>query len=358
MREKHLEDFARMARFAGGRPDLIQAGGGNASVKMDGNLMLIKASGCHMPEAATESGYAQIRYDILGECVRAEAEKPKRPPKKESEGAAAEAFARATDGGARPSIEMFMHAILGKYVLHTHPVYVAAVTCREGWREIISAKFPDALLVEYHTPGLELAVAIFKEMIESGKNPQEDGLVVFLKNHGLVVSSKDSSGAVGATDAVCAALSEVSGIDADGFRTAPEISERVGAVSTGLSCYEASDALLLRITDSHPEFLFAPPFCPDSVVYNGPAPMSLDRLDDPAPLKAYLDKHGEIPRVIFHGGRIFFIAANGRAARDMEEVLKFHVLVLSANKGSACSLPEDEIRYLRGWEAEKFRNKF
>lgn len=347
----------RMSRFAGGRPDLVQAGGGNASVKLDNNLMLIKASGCYMAEAGPERGCAQVRYDVLRECVSAEAEKPERPPKKESERIAAKAFARATDGGARPSIEMFMHAILGKCVLHTHPACVAAVACREGWRDVLSSKFPDALLVEYRTPGLELAVAIFKGMIERGKNPQQGGLVVFLKNHGLVVSSEDSAGAVEATDSVCAALSEVSGIDPVAFRAAPEISGRVGAGSIGLSCFEASDALLLRMTDSHPEFLFAPPFCPDSVVYNGPAPMRLDNLDDPSPLKSYLDKHGEIPRVIFHAGRVFLIAANGRAARDMEEVLKFHVLVLSANRGNACSLPEDEIRYLRGWEAEKFRNK-
>lgn len=357
-REEHIEDFVRMSRFAGGRLDLIQAGGGNASVKMENGLMLIKASGCYMGEVSPEQGYTEVRHEILREIISAQACRPERAPKEEIERAAATALSRAAVTGApRPSIEMFMHAILGKCVLHTHPVTTAAVACRDGWKEILAAKFPDALLVEYHTPGIELATAIFKEIIKRGANPQQQLLVVFLENHGLVVSARDAGEVIETTESVSAALAPVSGIDAGRFKTAAEISERMGADSAGLSCFEATDAYLLQTAASHPEFLFAPPFCPDSVVYNGPAPIKIDDLDNPAPLKSFIHEHGEIPRVIFYRGRIFFIASGGRAARDMEEVLKFHVLVLSASGGNVNSLPEEEIRYLRGWEAEKYRSK-
>ncbi len=358
IRKKHIEDFVRMSRFAGGRLDLIQAGGGNASIKMGNGLMLIKASGCYMGEVSQEQGYTEVRHEIPREIISGESRKPERPPKEEIERIAATALAQATEAGApRPSIEMFMHAVLGKYVLHTHPLTATAVACRDGWKEILAAKFPDALLVEYHTPGIELAIAIFKEIIKRGANPQQGLLVVFLENHGLVVSAEESGAVIEATDSVSAALAPVSGIDTSCFKTAAEISARIGADSVGLSCFEATDAYLPQTAASHPEFLFAPPFCPDSVVYNGPAPIKIDDLDDPAPLKSFIDEHGEIPRVIFYRGRIFFIAAGGRAARDMEEVLKFHILVLSANGGNVNSLPEEEIRYLRGWEAEKYRRK-
>ena len=40
------QNFTWISRFAGQRFDLIQAGGGNSSVKINNDLMLIKKSGC------------------------------------------------------------------------------------------------------------------------------------------------------------------------------------------------------------------------------------------------------------------------------------------------------------------------
>lgn len=356
IREHHIEDLVRMARFAGARPDLIQAGGGNASVKQENGLMLIKASGCCMGEVNPEQGYTEVRHDMVRAIISAESRKPHRSAKQDMERAAATALAQAADAGApRPSIEMFMHAILGKYVLHTHPLTVVASVCRDGWQDVLAPEFPDALFVNYFTPGMELAVALFKEMGKRGTGPDQQRLVVFLENHGLVVSARDCEEAIEATNSVSAALAPFSGIDISGFTTAAEISAHMGADSAGLSCFEARDAFLAQTAVSHPELLFAPPFCPDSVVYNGPAPMKIHDLADPAPLKSFIGKYGEIPRVIVYRGRIFFAASHARAARDMEEVLKFHVLVLAAGGGPVNPLPESEIRYLRGWEAEQYR---
>ena len=42
---KEIQNFINISKYAGERFDLIQAGGGNSSVKLDNGQMLIKASG-------------------------------------------------------------------------------------------------------------------------------------------------------------------------------------------------------------------------------------------------------------------------------------------------------------------------
>ena len=49
-----------------------------------------------------------------------------------------------------------LHAISGKYTLHTHSMVVNVLTCRKGGMEILKELFPKALLVPYATPGWNL----------------------------------------------------------------------------------------------------------------------------------------------------------------------------------------------------------
>ncbi|MFA6450592.1 MAG: class II aldolase/adducin family protein [bacterium] len=355
--KKDAEYFVQMSKFAGERFDLIQAGGGNASVKIKDGLMLIKTSGCSMSEVRAEHGCAKVRHGLLKEIVAAEAQKPGRLSRKDAERSAAAALESAAEDRAQnPSIEMFMHAVLGKYVLHTHPLTVVAVASRDGWKEIIGAAFPDALLIEYHTPGIELAVAISREIEKRGVNTLEKLIAVFLENHGLIVSGGNYREVIATTEAICAALEPVSGIDVGALRTTTEITAYVHEASGAqLICREAADACILNIAASRPELLFEPPFCPDSVVYNGPSPLNLLNLCDQKPLKSFIEKYGEPPRIIIYRGRIFFIAPCVRAAMDMESALKFHLLVLSGKGGKTNPLHNEEIKYLGGWEAEKRR---
>ena len=49
-----IKQFVYMSKYAGMREDLIQAGGGNSSVKLDGCKMLIKASGIQLADITQE----------------------------------------------------------------------------------------------------------------------------------------------------------------------------------------------------------------------------------------------------------------------------------------------------------------
>jgi len=55
-----LDEFARMSQLIGARPDYVQGGGGNTSVKLDGGLMAIKASGFRLSQVTDSDGFAGV----------------------------------------------------------------------------------------------------------------------------------------------------------------------------------------------------------------------------------------------------------------------------------------------------------
>jgi len=56
------ELLARAAREAGARPDLTQGGGGNVSIKLNSERMLIKASGVRLRDVSVSGGYTLVNY--------------------------------------------------------------------------------------------------------------------------------------------------------------------------------------------------------------------------------------------------------------------------------------------------------
>jgi len=92
-----LINFKRLSKYCGERFDLVQAGGGNSSVKID-DWMLIKASGYNLSAVDLNKGYVvidneRLKNDINGENVM-------------------DVINYNVFGTKRGSIETFMHAIL------------------------------------------------------------------------------------------------------------------------------------------------------------------------------------------------------------------------------------------------------
>ena len=60
-----MDQFIRMSKYAGMREDLVQAGGGNSSVKTEKSKMFIKASGCQLADISYETGYSAVNQQII-----------------------------------------------------------------------------------------------------------------------------------------------------------------------------------------------------------------------------------------------------------------------------------------------------
>jgi len=85
--------------------------------------------------------------------------------------------------GKRPSMEVGLHALLNKYTIHLHPVYLTAILCLGNVKEVLQEIYNDYeyTYVPYTAPGYSL----FKALERLKDKPS----ITFLQNHGLIISS-------------------------------------------------------------------------------------------------------------------------------------------------------------------------
>ena len=159
--DKHsLAQLIEISRAVGTRTDYVQVGGGNTSVKSpDGRTMAIKASGTALTDMSESAGWVEVDIaavlSIFGRTELAALESDAR------EARVLQHFSSAVVGGTgRPSVETALHAMLGKFVIHTHPVAANALNCGPGQKalaEITAAGELPPLWVPYTDPGWRLA---------------------------------------------------------------------------------------------------------------------------------------------------------------------------------------------------------
>jgi rhamnose utilization protein RhaD (predicted bifunctional aldolase and dehydrogenase) len=187
----HIGELVRLCRFAA-QPELAQGGGGNCSVKdVRGNFLFIKASGIPLSEVTKDSGYLELSVQALKQIFES-AEFRKLAPLAQ-QNLFSEKLDRLLppDSGGKPSIETAMHLLLDRVVLHAHPVFANALTCLKNGRRLVAKLMKKVKIywVPYALPGFPLAVAMKKCV---PRRPTKFPKVIFLQNHGLVVSGENT----------------------------------------------------------------------------------------------------------------------------------------------------------------------
>jgi len=183
------EDLLAVSQALGRDVFAIQGGGGNSSFKRADGVMLVKASGRAMGELTDMGGFVAVDPAGLRAGLAACAA--------EADYAALLA-ACVVGAGGRPSIETGLHALMGRCVLHSHSLWANVLCCAHGGQGLLADLFPAADYVPYAMPGLPLAQAL------AARAPLAD--VVFLENHGLIVSADTPQAALARHDAVVARL--------------------------------------------------------------------------------------------------------------------------------------------------------
>ncbi len=346
-------ELKEISKYAGMREDLVQAGGGNSSVKADGGRMFIKASGIQMADVTETAGYSVADYTRIGQYMDELLEDPDRYT-------AGEILEKALLEGKRPSIETFLHAITGRVTLHTHPVAVNVLAARAGGMDKLQKLFPEALTVGYATPGLDLARLYHSTYLhEKSARMSEAGFpVIFLKNHGLVVSGDTAAQVIEETERVCRTVERYIGMDCGAYRKAYEIYAAMGAcgLDDGKIIVKAENRTVLDTYERLGHSLWDHQVCPDCVVfcgmkafcYEGPEGLE-ERLD------SFLSAYGE-PVIIQSGDDLFIRADSVKKAREIESVLAFSARIAACNGGHAMDrLTEQEQGFLLNWDAEKYR---
>jgi len=356
-----LSELIELCRFAGERFDLVQASGGNASFRLPDGTLWIKAAGKALSEVSTEKDLCHVSLEKPLQFLT----KNKLSTDLSNDDIDRDATdclqsAISTDSnGIQPSNETFMHCLLGPVTLHTHPPVVTSIVCQRGWRDRISALIPNAIYIDYHTPGVRLALALAQELKKANRQAGEL-TVIFLQNHGLVVSGGSSGEVASGTNDVVAKLSYFLGVDWSRYRLSNRISELILSTTGNLVCsYYCEDRILLDAVRRNHSVLLAQPVFPDQLVYAGPAGLELTSLDDEKPLFNYIERYGQLPRVILYkasSDHLFVVAETMRRCREIEQVLKAHALtLLTASIPYVQFLQDDELIYLMNWEAERYR---
>lgn len=191
----YLKQCAKIACFIGDAPDWVQGGGGNFSIKIDGKMMLIKASGLSLKEVQESHGIVLVDYlsvkkyynSLFGKKITVQ-----------MENLSNEVILGLTSNflanqNLKASIETGFHAFLKKYIVHSHSVYANIVNCSSNPEKLLKKIFINTnfeyVVVAYQAPGLCLANQIRKSVdahIKEGKNWPE---VIFLQNHGIIINT-------------------------------------------------------------------------------------------------------------------------------------------------------------------------
>lgn len=196
MFEQGLKELEAISKAVGGRIDYVQGGGGNTSVKLNDELMAVKASGFRLNQLTTTEGFVVVNFRNIRAYYETVDLSQDVDFEKESVETAKKNVA-ALEGlkPLRPSVEAGFHSIMRKYVVHTHPVYANILCCSGEGAKAAEAIFGDReyayLWIPYINPGFCLTLRIMEEikkcMEVRGKYPE----VIFMENHGLIVTADD-----------------------------------------------------------------------------------------------------------------------------------------------------------------------
>jgi rhamnose utilization protein RhaD (predicted bifunctional aldolase and dehydrogenase) len=193
-----MAEFAALKKLStrvGSDPLLVQAAGGNTSLKQDG-VMWIKASGTWLRDAANKDIFVPVNHNALLTALA------KNDPA--CEACADFVLTDLNATGLRPSIETTVHALMPqRVVVHVHCVNTIAWAIRSDAEQRLAGKLKDFnwAFIPYARPGLPLANAIAARL-----KPGID--VLILGNHGLVVAAESVAAAKALLNRVVKALAK------------------------------------------------------------------------------------------------------------------------------------------------------
>ena len=349
--QEEIQGFSQISRYAGMRNDLAQAGGGNTSVKLDEKVMLVKSSGFQLADVSETGGFSKIDYRLIANFFHTDG-KPVL-----TEEADKELLEKAQLEGGRASIETFLHAVTGKYTLHSHPMLVNILTARKGGKQIIEELFPNAVYVPYRKPGVALAEAYVKKCQAAG-TPE----VIFLASHGLVVCGDTAEKVIDRTEEVLKKIAAYLQVSYEAqpnatklwnvFSDIPALQDKVVYLSENrfLDKNGTAKGVLAAQKWNHA-------FCPDCVVYGSKKTLFLADDFHKEDITDFIDKNGS-PAMVCYGEHFYILAESVKKAQEIENVMSFAAQVQAANlTHEMIYLNEGKQDDLLNWESEKYRRK-
>ena len=341
-----IKNLIKLSKYAGMREDIIQAGGGNTSVKINDETMFIKSSGYQLSEMEENVGYSKVNYKKIVDYFKSHLE-IKRSDEKEL-------LENTLIQGKRPSIETFLHSITEKYTLHTHPLLINVFTSRKNGMKELKSMFPNSLIIDYQTPGIFLAKEFFDKFSKL-ENPQKAN-IVFLKNHGLIVSDKNMDEVIELHESILETLENKLKVNMQAYRNSTFLFKKLEDFIENNIVYLCENRRIKNFIENNSIKDVNYCFSPDSLIYCNKKILLLNKNDDMLEVvKNHNLKYGNF-NVVYFENELYIIAPNVKKAKEIESVLSFNLQVLKLNKNDEMDfLTEEEQNFLLNWDSEKYR---
>lgn len=310
-----VKALSLISKFYGIRLDLVQAGGGNISIKNEYDNLYIKESGYSFFDVEDlEKGvckinnYNQVSNDIYSSI----------PDEM--------AYLKMNSIGGYPSLETFMHCLTKKITVHLHPIAVIDCLGSKDKRELLFKNFNSGF-INYVKPGKNLAIKL-KDTF-SNKLPN----VVFLENHGMIVNGDTPEEVFPVIDEVVKYAAQISNYNFSLYE----------------KCSEIQQLFYSTFADKSIPYVI-----PTKYIVNRETPDCLVYCGDDIPIitgKNTLLRAKRIPSIISYCGHLYIVGKNYLKCKQIEDVAYMHSLLKNVP-----SLSEEMINEILDWNSEKLRN--
>ncbi|HHY82572.1 MAG TPA: class II aldolase [Clostridiales bacterium] len=343
MFEEELKNLEFISKEVGIPIEYTQGGGGNTSVKLNDELMAVKASGFKLKQITPGEGYVVVNFKNIVEYYNQVDLSQDRDYEKEStEFVKTNVVHMEGLKTLRPSVEAGFHSILKKYVIHTHPVYANIICCSQNGRELMDKIFGEGNIavawIPYINPGFCLTLRIKDAVDNCLKETNRFPQLIFMENHGLIATADDARECVELHNMANDKIKAYFGIN----DTYPELK----LLKLDENKYASRTEYLINYFKNNkvsPDFFDRIVLYPDQLVYlNGS--LAVDTMDNK------LNINSETGEIVY--------LTNESEAQTMEETLLAYVYVI--DNISRLGLPiksmnEKEIEFIANWESEKYR---
>jgi len=368
--KEDLTELVALSRHFGSDPEYVLAGGGNTSFKTPARLF-IKGSGSSLADIEAE-GFVRLDRARLASLWKRDY--PADPHALEA--LVTEVLLAAREPGQeakRPSVETPLHDFFAEaYVVHTHPALINALACSRRGGEAVRELFGDKVLwIPTVNPGFQLAATVRREMESFARRHGRSPDLLVLQNHGLCVAGRDfaevrrkSEELLARVRARVPALPDPGGsFDRErAAALAPAARMLLRGDSPGSLVTFGSDPLIAGFRGG------SIAFTPDHVVYCNHQALLVpwaDALEQHYRLleggvRAYRAEHGLSPKIVVAERLGAFAWGPNRRSADtalavFRDALK--VAFYCAGFGGPQSMPEEQVRFILGWEAEAHRKR-
>ena len=338
--QTELKQMMDMSLAVGTRADYTQGGGGNTSVKLDGDLMAIKASGYRLCDVTETEGYVTVKYNDVANYYRSVDLSQSKDFETESVQIAKDSVSKLPGmKDLRPSVEVGFHSVMEKYVLHTHTVYGNLLACTVQGEALAGEIFAGAdygfIWLPYITPGFTLTLEIDRALTAYRAKHGRPAEVVFMQNHGLVVHS-------GGYDRVLWLHEDVNSRIRQRFSLADNAMGDVDIKEDGADTYVSVSKIVLDYLAENELSIVKldeVPLYPDQLVYlNNTVRLNPDKMVIGAGTVRYNASYKESLTLEQTLAAFIFIVKTLRE-------LKLPISVMGA----------EDVNFINNWEVEKFR---